>query len=547
MNRLNLVNKKVVHVFVLLFIVAVIFTFFPVSVTKLHHMHAFSYLTMIMLWAFTIRMRITDKFIRDRIQIACFFMVMLFFLRMCKYSFFPGMPMVDTYVWYAYSIPLTFIPLFFFLSALRVEPIKNLKLIERLEKILIALNIIISLVIMTNEMHSTVYKITVHPDKEYTHEWFYYVVLVWRIGLAIGLLIVLARKCSITATKRKWYIPAICILTGCTLLIWYLINGGAPKIAGHKLFQLQEALCIPYIVGIESIIQIGMIPANTGYGKLFSLLSVNAGIYNNKAEQIATSSDWKQIKEDEDHTICKEPISGGYVTWIRDTSAINELNRSLIDVRESLKDENELIKHENKIRAERIGLETRNRLYNRIAKAVRTRAIRVDELLSKIETKNEDENSTDIIYAMVLSAYIKRMGNLILISDEKKTVSSGELFLAVRESLEYLKLRGCICQAEQDRSMELPSRLALLAYELFEEVIEDIWLRANTISVAIICNNDLEMTIATDEPAEAISSTWKDKEIRMTGGSLSVRYEDDTYYIRLRYSEKNTDLEEVVS
>ena len=56
------------------------------------------------------------------------------------------------------------------------------------------------------------------------------------------------------------------------LLTWYLINGGAPRIMGHKLFQLHEAVCIPFIIAFESIIQIGMIPADSGYRLLFDTI-----------------------------------------------------------------------------------------------------------------------------------------------------------------------------------------------------------------------------------------------------------------------------------
>jgi hypothetical protein len=41
------------------------------------------------------------------------------------------------------------------------------------------------------------------------------------------------------------------------------------------------------------------------------------------------------------------------------------------------------------------------------------------------------------------------------------------------------------------------------------------------------------MTIALDTAAEAITSTWHDKQIEKAGGKLSVKFEDETYYIRL--------------
>ncbi len=543
MNRLNYVNKKVAFLFVVLFLTGIVFTMIPVYGLRPHHMAAFAYLTMIMMWSVTIQTRVTDRQIRRHILIACFFMILLFVLRMCKFSYFPDMTMARLYIWYAYSIPLTFIPLFFFLAALYVEPTGNRKTVQKIEKILIWTNAAFAVVTMTNELHSFVYKITVYPDKEYSHEWFYYLLLFWRIALAMATIIILFKKCSITAARRKWYIPAIFIALSSVLLIWYLINGGAPKIGTHKLFQLHEALCIPYMMAFESMILIGMIPANSGYRILFDHLSMGAAVYDSKDRQVMASRNWKEDGGDEDHRVCRESIQGGSVRWLQDLSAVNEMNRSIEAVKESLEDENELIRQENEIRSERIRVETRNRLYNRIAEAVRTRAIRVDELLSEIRTMTvspeggEEEERDRIIYAMIMSAYIKRMGNLILLTDTGNPVSSEELALAVSESLEYLKLKGSMVQIYRKGSGELSPRAVLLAYELFEDTIEDIWLRINTITVSLICDDGFEFLITLDEPAEAISSTWKDKELRAAGAKLNVRYEDETYYVSLKVTD----------
>ena len=543
MNRLNYVNKKVAFLLVVLFLTGIIFTMIPVYGLRPHHIATFAYLTMIMMWSVTIQTRVTDRQIRRHILIACFFMILLFVLRMCKFSYFPDMTMARLYIWYAYSIPLTFIPLFFFLAALYVEPTGNRKTVQKIEKILIWTNAAFAVVTMTNELHSFVYKITVYPDKEYSHEWFYYLLLFWRIALAMATIIILFKKCSITAARRKWYIPAIFIALSSVLLIWYLINGGAPKIGTHKLFQLHEALCIPYMMAFESMILIGMIPANTGYRILFDHLSMGAAVYDSKDRLVMASRNWKEDGGDEDHRVCRESIQGGSVRWLQDLSAVNEMNRSIEAVKESLEDENELIRQENEIRSERIRVETRNRLYNRIAEAVRTRAIRVDELLSEIRTVTvspeggEEEERDRIIYAMIMSAYIKRMGNLTLLTDTGNPVSSEELALAVSESLEYLKLKGSMVQIYREGSGELSPRAVLLAYELFEDTIEDIWLRINTITVSLICDDGFEFLITLDEPAEAISSTWKDKELRAAGAKLNVRYEDETYYISLKITD----------
>ncbi len=534
MERINFASRKKIIICAILFFTGIVTCMIPVRGYMPHNLSAFSYLAMIIIWAQTVRQRIVDPEVRQRILIACAFMVFLFFLRMCKFSYFEDV-MIREYLWYGYTLSLTAIPLFMFLASLYIEPVRDERRLIIVERALIVINIIFVAVVMTNNLHSQVYKITVHPDKEYTHEWFYYVITLWRLVLAVGTLYVIFRKCSLTTARRKWYIPAICITVSMILLVWYLINGGAPRFAGHKIFQLQEALCIPFIIAFESIIQIGMIPANSGYRRLFYRSGINACIYDKYGRQAVVSHDWSEGLDDEDHRVRKESISGGFVIWTEDISAINRLNKEIEEVTDELYNENDLIRQENDVRAERVSFETKNRLYNRIAGAVRTRAVRVNELLIKLrkDRGEEAEFRDSIMYASVLSAYIKRMSNLMLLTDGQDTVSSEELGMAVRESMDYLQLKGCFCDLSITGECRLVSKAALLAYELFESAVEDVWLRLHTIVVTMECSDNFRMTIAMDEAAEGIPFTWKDRELSEVGGRLSVKYEDETYYMIL--------------
>lgn len=537
MDRLKYINKNIVIITAVLFVLGIITCGIPVRGWMPHHLSAFCYLTMIIIWGTTIDQRVVDELVRRRMLIACGFMVLLFFLRMCKYSFFPEMPLVNTYLWYGYYVPLISLPLFMFLAALRVEPVRNLATVRKIELLIISVSIFLILVVLTNELHSQVFKITIHPDKEFTHAWFYYVIVVYMISMGVCTLLFLLYKCRHSAARKRWFIPAIFIMLGYVLSVWYLINGGPPKIGGHKLFQIHEAICMPFIMGFESFIQIGMIPANTGYKSIFHKSGIRANLYDKYGHLEMTSGiNDGTISEsgDEDHHVMSAPISGGSVSWIEDLTEINRLGREIQEMAEELSDENDLLRHENEMRTERVTLETRNRLYNKISTAVRTRAARVSDLLEKLQNnKDYDEEADNMIYACVMTAYIKRVGNLMLLTDDKRAVSSEELRLALEESLDYLQLKGYICDLISYGSGEVSSQIALLSYELFEEAVEDVWRRLHTLYITLECRDFFRLTIAMDTPAEAISFTWRDKELKEAGGKLAVRYEDETYYVTL--------------
>ena len=539
MERLSFANKRIIFIFAALFITAIVCCMTPLSIIKFHHIPAFCYITMILIWASSIRRRIADGKIRHRILAACMFMVFLFFLRMCKFSYFPYDDDINEYLWYGYSVPLTAIPVLMFTAALYVEPVKNEKLVDIIEKILIVISVVFMIFALTNRYHYLVYDITVHPDKDYKNGPFYWISLVFRIVLSICIMIILLKKCSLSSARKKWYIPVICIALSCVLVTWYIINGGSPKFMGHKLFHIHEAVCIPFIMAFESIIQIGLIPANSGYRHLFDNSGISACIYDNSNTPVLVSAQTPAESEDEDHKLRKEPISGGYITWCEDMSLINRLNHEIEEVTEELSDENDFIRKENEIRAERISYEERNRLYNKIASAVRTRAIRANSLLTEASDKNAspEDIREKIIYASVLSAYIKRMGNLMLLTDKTRFLSSGELCASIRESLDYMKLNGCSCFIYENSDCELNSDAVLLAYELFENAVEDVWLRVHALSVTFEYFDTFEMIITMDASAEAISSVWKDKKVSQAGCALSVKYEDDTYFIKFRFPE----------
>ncbi|MCR4807270.1 MAG: hypothetical protein K5857_06305 [Lachnospiraceae bacterium] len=535
MERLIFAKKKIIVNIFLLFVVGVITCMIPVSGYMPHDLSALFYCTIIILWGLIVKRRTFNVGVRDRVLLSCVFMVFLFFLRMCKFSFFPGLDNVNELIWYAYYIPITAIPLFMFMSSFYVEPAYPQAVTRLLEPMLIGLDLVVCLVVMTNGMHGIVFRITIHPDKEYTYGWFYYLIVAWVLFFGLGTLFILTRKCSLSAARKLWYIPMICVAISCCPLVLYVVNGGALKIMGYKVFQLQEAYCLPFIAGFESVILIGMISANTGYEELFDHSGIRACIFDTENRPVIASSEWSKELRGADRRIRMEPVSGGHVTWVEDLSSIHGLNRELSDIAEQLADENDLIRQENEIRAERVSFETKNRLYNRIATAVRGKALTVNGLLEELGREEDEEKfRRGVIRAAILSAYIKRMGNLMLLTDEGRNLPIEELSMAIRESMDYLGLGGCVCDVITEGSSELPSSLGLLAYELFEAAVEDVWLSVHTVTVMLDCSEGFEMLIAMDTESHTIGASWEEDKIREAGGNLSVRYEDDTLYISLR-------------
>lgn len=126
---------------------------------------------------------------------------------------------------------------------------------------------------------------------------------------------------------------------------------------------------------------------------------------------------------------------------------------------------------ENRLAGEQTRIQEQNRLYDGIAGSVREQLDKLDRLLASPPVEEEAFQRT-MKQACLLNAYIKRRSNLLLLSHRSRSIHSGELRLAVAESLEYVRLCGIAAHGIYSGEGMLPGGSVLLAYELFETVLE---------------------------------------------------------------------------
>ena len=555
MQKLPITDKKKIAFFCILLLAAVVLGPIPREVIHIHNIHSIIYMIIIVGWGMSVRLRIIQADIRKLLCISAGFMLGLFMLRICRFSYFSDIDFFSVHLWYAYYIPMTAVPALSFLAAIRIgESASGDKRdeINKLTIIVITLEIIISIAIMTNSIHQQMFILHDAQGDKYDRSWLYIVVFAWMLITGLAAFITIIEKCRISSVRKKWYIPVGFITLGLVLLVIYLICGGAPKIFDIKIYHLQEAFCFMFITGFESMIQIGLIPSNSGYGKLMEIIPADAKIQNLQ-DKTVFRSDYRADDASKTYRSRKEPISGGYIAWKEDITEISRLNKELEDTAHVIEDENELISHENKLRAERIGYETRNRLYDLIAGKTRKQAEEVYEIVTgcrKMIDEDIAENMSDtseihdrkplpdgnkrsrqqeLQKVAVLSAYIKRMGNLMLLESENHTIKTGELELAIRESFEYLSLSGKDCFLNQTHEKQIPAELAIISYELFETVIEASWPNFYSIGVTLDSNRGFSFKMEIDTEDEPLKFSWKKEKLESLNAKLTTELEDGTF------------------
>lgn len=486
------------------------------------------YGAILIVWAMTAQRRILQKSIRRDLVLGAMLLVLLFFLRVCRYELADLFPKAGRLLWYAYYIPFTATPLCSLCAALAVGRGE-----EKRPALawLWAVCALLAAAAMTNDIHGLLLRFSA-DGRLSGYGPIYHIVVAWGSVLTLASFIVLIHRCRLSQSRRLWFVPLGAAAIGAALLIWYYAAGGSPTLFGRKLFHLHEAYAMPFILFWEACIQIGLIPSNTDYRELFLVSRLNAALLDRDGNIVLCAADYAAQTDDVDHIRRRNPIAGGYIEWTEDISAIHRLNEDIADAAETIEQENELIREENLILAENAQIAEQNRLYDKLAKNVRGQLLAIDAALTD-PPDDEAAFCARLIRATVLGAYVKRRANLELLSDRASTLSSGELYYAVRESFEYLALAGVDCEARQTRERQLPARLVLAAYDLFEAVLEAAMPTLGAFYALLGAEDGFSVTLSLDDDTLPLDEdAWRDT-LSPLGAALSVAREDDTAVIRL--------------
>lgn len=304
--------------------------------------------------------------------------------------------------------------------------------------------------------------------------------------------------------------------------------------------------CFLFASFIESLICVHLFPSNDRYGEFFRRSSIGAGIMDMHGQvcyesarsrkvsqkQVRTALDETVLLEDGNTALRSHAIRGGYGYWLRDLSQIQTLNRELAELGDVVEEENAMLRAENKMAEDRARIRQQNLLYDSIAKDVQNQ---LDGILKIIENPPEEEACFEhaMKYACILNAYVKRRSNLLLLFHQENRISCSELRLAIAESLEYVRLYGTMATGGYRTEGRLPGQQILMAYELFEAVLETSIPGADAVLVNLKADQDgLTLRMTVNAPGNAFSpGPWKEK--IASGGSLQVESEQETMYITL--------------
>ncbi|MGM9554720.1 MAG: histidine kinase N-terminal 7TM domain-containing protein [Faecousia sp.] len=502
-----------------------------------------------LIWAAQLQRRIVQPEIRKNLIAVAIFVILWMLLRTVKYVFTGDDSIAARYCWYLYYLPQTFILLPMFFSVLYIgRPAEQP--ISRRWRLLYLPAAVIVLAIVTNDFHQLAFRFPggVPTEEDYSHGVFYFVSLAWMIVLFAAMLVVSIRRCAVYGNRKKIWMPLVPLLLGALCVVSFFIW---PDTGILALYRVPEIVCVVYCVFMECLIVAGLLPSNDSYDELWNASSIGAGVMDRSGvirysaaqqtavtpAQVLTATQEEILLEDGSSALRSQEISGGFGFWTKDISEISRLNHALAESGDVLAEENAMLDAENKLAQERVRVEQQNRLYDSIAKSVRPQLDRLGALLDALP-QEEAAFAQTMKYACILNTYIKRRSNLQLLLHQQGSVESGELRLALGESVEYLRLYGVQAHAVFSGDGLLDGECVLLAYALFEEAIEASLPDANAVFVSLsVADGGLKLRMELNAPKNLLPRDTLHHEISAQGGTLEIVSEETTEYICLRLPE----------
>ena len=478
------------------------------TVTVMYCVEYLLYFGLILSWIQSVNQRLLPTRSKRYLMAAACLMLLFLAAQFIKYRIAVG-PGLARYCWYVYYIPILLIPTLFLMTCFRLFRGEGSRKPDELLFLVPAG--LLALGVLTNDLHMKAFlpdgdiaALTGGASVKYSHGFLYFAAYAWAgCAMAAGIvfLIIACRKSG----RWKKAIWPLAILT--LIPVFLIVRGMIPKSALLDAYEWPEIIMFGLLGVFEACIRTRLIPSNENHPGFFSQMDLPVMItdrelktaYETNAPVQATNEQLTvslnaPVYTTRDIRLSGSKIRAGYAFWTEDESTLNRLNEELKGANEVLLKENEILEREQALKAEQAGIEERSRIYQKAAQEVYAVQKKISDILEKAQPGTQGFRS-DIEQALVLTAYVKRKANFVLVEAERNTVSAKELASALEESAHYLNYCGINAVVDIKAENTFPIRTAIAAYDLFETVAEDLLKKSEHLFIRL---QDKELMIMAD-------------------------------------------------
>ena len=428
---------------------------------------------------------IPNKHSRFFIMLSLWFLFLWQIVGMFKEVLYPENYALNRWLWYSYYLFMCFIPTSLIIAAQNLG-LHNSQRINPAWYLTMVVSGIISLGIMANDSHQLAFSFP--EGLEEFHQYYeygplFFICMIW-VFTCFGILcFTLWSRIKVERNRTYIWIVFVSIGLGGLYLLWRVTNYNGIRWLNsmYDVPQIWEAIVL---LAIEFSVRLGIIRANFNFPEFYTASTISSSLvdadgtvrYQSLGIIPSTEDQRREALEhsvylDRDHRLGGRYISGGYAFWTDDLSHFNELSQKLSESQDHLKEENNLIKAENEILSRRVQADERNKLYDLMAKSV-SPELDVIEKLIKTTSPDSPDFRQKLSEACVYKAFIKRYCNMMLLAQDNEILSSFELENSIRESMQYIKIKGVDCDFMKFGEGFYPADASLMAYSMFERAVE---------------------------------------------------------------------------
>lgn len=480
----------------------------PVSVSYTPISFACHVVGLILWWRFLRR-----RFVRREVLVICSLIVvlllLLLFTQTFKYEFVLNGTTLSRLLWYAYYVPISFVPTLLFLSTLYMGRRQN-DAVDRRWYFLLAVPAILSMLMLTNDFHQLAFRfdndlaVGVYNESEYSHNVVFYAVWVWSALMAISCLIVTRQTFARAKLGLTTVMPFLVIVLMVCLLPLFGPVTHIPAL--RTAFEFPDITCILTVAFMEAMVMAGFFPVNEGYGALWQASSLRGGFVDSHCNLVNVAKDAPVVTAAQVEQALEQPVAlaggddllvahrvvGGTAFWVRDLSTVHALRERLEDLGDSLAQERSMLAAENELVHSREALAQRQELVEHVVENTADQLATLEAMLDSMP-EDDEEFLAAMHRAAVFAAYIKRCSNITLLG-EGGLVDTRELALALGESAECLRSLGVGVELHLDPVGRILADDALRAYAAFEEAVEESLMSLSRVCISISHVNEvLEM------------------------------------------------------
>lgn len=443
------------------------------------------YLGLFTIWGLSLRRRIIQPQVCRYLVVISALMVFWVAARTIRYQF-ASSPWMLRHLWYLYYLPMLFIPCLAVFVALSLGKPESFRLPGWMALFYIPTAVLL-LLVLTNDLHQLVFVFPADAAvwaNDYRYGFGYFLAAGWMILCTITALAAMLIKCRIPRRRKVLMLPFVPVVLAMIYgTLWVLHVLDVLELPWLKVIagDMTVVFCLLFTAVLESCIQCGLIQSNTGYEELFMVSRLGAQITDQENEVCLSSSNvWEQhaLSGQADvprqgMLVKSQPIRFGHVLWQEDVTELTEMVGQIEENCRDLAERNRIRRENLQTRKKIIALQEKNRTHDLLHRETARQIDWIDRMLAQYDTETDDKKRYRLLAGVaVVGAYIKRYGNLLLVSERKETADIRDLSRCFEESFINLELLGVNCLHTLPVGFFLAAKDMVRAYCGFETVVE---------------------------------------------------------------------------